>query len=216
MAAIDFPSPAVNGEQFTAGGSTWVYNGTTWQALRQAPVGPTGPQGATGPKGDTGPSGPTGPQGNVGPTGPDSTIAGPTGPTGVQGDRGATGPTGATGPIGPTGTTGPTGADSQVTGPLGPTGPRGPTGPTGPTGAASDIPGPTGPTGPPGKFTAGPTQPSLLTATNGDAWFDTQTGITYIFYDGVFVQAAGGNVGPTGAAGGQGNYKISTSWWLGV
>lgn len=216
MSAIDFPFPAETGEEFTAGGSTWVFNGTVWQVLRQAPVGPTGPQGATGPTGATGGIGATGPQGDVGPTGPDSTVAGPVGPTGPEGDRGATGSTGPTGPQGPTGSIGPTGADSQVTGPQGPTGPRGPTGPLGPTGADSDVPGPLGPTGPPGKFTASPTQPSLETSTNGDAWFDTQTGITYVFFEGVFVQAAGGNLGPTGPAGGQGNYKISTSWWLGV
>jgi hypothetical protein len=216
VAAIDFPDPVVVGEEFTSGGQTWVWTGTAWEALRVTPTGPTGPQGIQGPTGATGAQGDTGPQGIIGPTGPVSDVAGPTGPTGAQGVIGLTGPQGPTGEQGPRGFTGPTGADSNVTGPQGPTGPRGQTGPTGPTGADSDVPGPTGPIGPVGKFTASPTQPDLLTATNGDAWFDTNTGKTYVFFDGVFVEAAGGNSGPTGATGPRTSFAISTSWWLGV
>jgi len=117
---------------------------------------------------------------------------------------------------GPRGFTGPTGADSNVTGPQGPTGPRGVTGPTGTTGPQSEVPGPTGPTGPVGKFTASPTQPDLLTAVNGDAWFDTNTAITYVFYNGVFIETQGGSTGPAGATGPVGSFAVSTSWWLGT
>ena len=216
MAAIDFPDPTVVGEEFTVNNQTWVWDGTAWQALRVTPTGPTGPQGAQGPAGATGPQGLTGPQGIAGPTGPVSDVAGPIGPTGPTGTQGITGPQGLQGIQGPIGVTGPTGADSNVTGPQGPTGPRGQTGPTGSTGPASEGPGPTGPTGPVGKFTASPTQPELSTATDGDTWFDTSTAITYVYYNGVFVQTQGGQVGPTGPRGLQSSFAVSTSWWLGV
>lgn len=216
MPSIDFPSDPLLGAEYTSGGQTWVWDGTKWNAKRQAPQGPTGPQGDTGPTGPQGPTGSTGPQGVTGPTGAPSTVTGPTGPTGPQGFEGEPGPQGPTGPLGPTGPTGPQGNDSFVTGPTGPTGPRGVTGPTGPTGAQSEVPGPTGPTGPVGKFTASPTQPSIETSTNGDAWFDTNTGKTYVFFEGVFVEAAGGTVGPTGPRGVEGTLAVSTSWWLGV
>jgi hypothetical protein len=78
------------------------------------------------------------------------------------------------------------------------------------------VPGPTGPTGPQGKFTVGPVQPDPELSTNGDTWFDSNTAKTYVFYEGVFVEAAGGNQGPTGPTGGAGSFKITTSWWLGV
>lgn len=146
------------------------------------------------------PTGPTGPQGIAGPTGPQG-ITGPQGPTGSQGIRGFTGPTGA---------------DSYVTGPQGPTGPRGQTGPTGPVGADSQVPGPTGPTGPVGKFIASPTQPSIESSVNGDAWFDTNTAITYVFTNGVFVQTQGGSTGPQGPTGSKGSFSTTVSWWLGV
>ena len=216
MAAIDFPTPEEIGEEFTSGGNTWIWSGTVWQVKRAAPQGPTGPQGATGPTGAAGAAGPTGPQGDTGPTGPDSTVPGPTGPTGALGPLGPTGSQGPTGPLGPTGPTGPQGADSFVTGPTGARGFAGPTGPTGATGPISDVPGPTGPTGPAGKFVASPTQPSLLTSVNGDAWFNTQNSKTYVFLEGIYVEVASGNTGATGPAGRPGAYKISTSWWLGV
>ena len=216
MAAIDFPEPAVVGEEFTFGGQTWVWTGIAWEALRVTPTGPTGPQGIQGPTGAAGAKGDTGPQGIIGPTGPVSDVAGPTGPTGSQGVIGPTGPQGLQGDQGPRGFTGPTGADSQVPGPQGPTGPRGQTGPTGPTGADSDVPGPTGPTGPPGKFVAGPTQPDIETSTNGDTWFNTNNARTYVFFNGVFVETASGTIGPTGARGVPGTLAVSTSWWLGV
>jgi hypothetical protein len=120
VTAIDFPdTPSVN-DEFTAGNSTWKWNGDYWALLRVAPEGPTGP---TGPQGGLGPTGAAGPEG--GPTGP-------TGPQGVDGPTGATGPQGVTGP------------QSTVTGPQGPVGPQGA------TGAASSVTGPTGPQGPTG------------------------------------------------------------------
>jgi hypothetical protein len=216
VAAIDFPTPAEVGEEFTAGGHTWIYTGTVWEVKRTAPLGPTGSIGPTGPQGIQGPTGPQGDQGGTGPTGPDSTVPGPTGPTGDLGPQGPLGPTGATGPQGPRGFTGPTGADSFVTGPQGPTGPRGVIGPTGPTGSASTVPGPIGPTGPQGKFTAGPSQPDVELAQNGDAWFDTNTAKTYVYYDGVFVEVASGAAGVTGPRGISGSLAVSQSWWLGV
>jgi hypothetical protein len=53
-------------------------------------------------------------------------------------------------------------------------------------------------------------------STNGDAWFNTSDAKTYVFFDGVFVETAGGNIGATGPQGNPGSYKITTSWWLGV
>lgn len=85
---IDFPnSPSVN-DTFTAGGTTWIWNGTVWNTVTTA-------------VGATGPTGPQGPTGATGPTGAASTV---------------TGPTGATGPTGPTGPTGSAASIADVTG----------------------------------------------------------------------------------------------------
>jgi collagen type VII alpha len=216
MTAIDFPTPVVVGEQFTVGGQTWTWTGTVWEALRVTPTGPTGPQGIQGPTGALGPTGSTGPQGIQGPTGPVSDVAGPQGVTGPTGPQGVTGPQGPTGSQGVRGFTGPTGADSNVTGPQGPTGPRGQTGPTGSTGAQSEVPGPTGPTGPIGKFTASSTQPNLEGLVNGDAWFDTNTAKTYVYFNGVFIETSSGSQGATGPTGSQSTFAVSTAWWLGI
>lgn len=181
-------------------------------------TGPTGPTGATGLQGPTGPTGDTGAQGPTGPTGATG-AQGPTGPTGAQGpqgDVGATGPTGATGDQGPTGPTGTTGAQGPTgptgsQGPTGPTGPEGVAGPTGPTGATgsqgptgptggSGPTGPTGPTGPQGAAgSVGPTGPGVALQTTapasptaGNLWYNTDTGQTFIYYDGFWSE-----VGPT-------------------
>lgn len=61
-----------------------VWDGSAWQVVGSAAIGPSGP---TGPTGATGATGPTGSTGEIGPTGP-------TGPTGDTGPTGATGPTG--------------------------------------------------------------------------------------------------------------------------
>ena len=69
---LSFPStPALN-DTYTTGGSTWVWNGTTWDLVRQA-AGPTGPTGNTG---DTGPTGATGGTGATGPTGLTAVVSG--------------------------------------------------------------------------------------------------------------------------------------------
>jgi hypothetical protein len=131
--------------------------------------------------------------GTPGPTGP----AGPTGPTGEAGPAGTAGAVGDTGPTGPEGDP----AEFYVgeTPPENPTpgqiwikstdatqytyidnfwvevsGAQGPTGPTGATGA-------TGPTGPMGKFTSSDTAPS--SPANGDAWFNSNRGKTYVYYN---------------------------------
>jgi hypothetical protein len=49
MSVIDFPnSPSVN-DTFTAAGTTWVWDGVSWNVVRTPIVGPTGPTGPTGP-----------------------------------------------------------------------------------------------------------------------------------------------------------------------
>jgi hypothetical protein len=74
--AIDFPnSPSVN-DLHTVGNRVWIWNGTSWDAVRNSvpyetgATGPTGSTGAVGQTGSTGPTGPTGPTGNTGETGP--------------------------------------------------------------------------------------------------------------------------------------------------
>ena len=123
--AIDFPNTPSLNQIYTAGGTSWQWNGLHWSVVRIA----TGPTGPTGPTGSQGPTGPTGPQGN---TGAASTVAGPTGPTGPTGATGAQGSTGSQGPTGATGSQGPTG-------PTGPTGGTGLTGNTGATGSSGGI-----------------------------------------------------------------------------
>jgi hypothetical protein len=48
---INFPSSPVNGQVFTAGDFSWMWNSAsaTWTLRAQFPTGPTGPTGATGP-----------------------------------------------------------------------------------------------------------------------------------------------------------------------
>jgi hypothetical protein len=111
---------------------------------------------------------------------------------------------------------------------------QGVTGPTGPVSTEpSSVPGPTGPTGSWNySSTTAPTG-----ATEGDAWFDPNTGGIFIYYDGYWVEAgaapvgptgpsgndgatgptgAQGATGPTGLAGDAGSGAISIAWWLGV
>jgi hypothetical protein len=149
-------------------------------------TGPTGPTGLTGVTGNTG----AGTTGATGPTG----VPGETGNTGATGTNGSTGVTGSTGAVGNTGATGitgltgATGADSTVAGPTGPTG----SGTTGSTGATGDT----------GVFSTVDSVPP--TGDTGDAWFNANDGSVYVFYDGVWVEAVGGNIGPIGATGATG------------
>lgn len=86
-------------------GQAVVYNGSSYVALKDSPVGipitsedyllvaaagTTGPQGIQGEKGEVGPQGPVGPQGKSGAQG----LMGPEGPAGIQGPIGPMGPTG--------------------------------------------------------------------------------------------------------------------------
>ena len=57
--AIDFPNSPTVSQSFTAGGSTWIWDGIAW-TLQRITTGAQGPQGEVGPQG---PQGPTGPQG---------------------------------------------------------------------------------------------------------------------------------------------------------
>lgn len=81
--------------------------------------------------------------------------------------------------------------------------PTGPTGATGATGAS----GPTGPTGTSGQFTAQANTPPASPSA-GDAWFNTEDGAVYIYYDSFWVEVGtsefGGATGPAGVAGASG------------
>lgn len=149
--AIDFPNSPTLNQSFTAGGNTWIWDGTAW-TLQRITTGEQGPQGEVGPQGPQGIQGPQGTSINVKPSvatvsalpstgnsandarivdadgdlyiwgGSSWTSAGQiVGPQGPQGIQGETGATGATGAAGPQGLKGDTGA----TGPQGPQGPQG-------------------------------------------------------------------------------------------
>ena len=73
----------------------------------------------------------------------------------------------------------------------------GETGPTGPTGADSTVVGPTGPTG----IFAISSETPPESADEGDAWFNSDTGQIFIYYDSYWVESASSNVGPAGDTG---------------
>ena len=176
--------------------------------------GPTGPAGPSGPQGDAstvpGPSGPSGPQGDTGPTGPIGLdgATGPQGPSGASGSAGPQGPSGVDGATGPQGPTGPSGP--SVIGPQGLTGPQGPTGPEGPSGPSgvgvmgpAGNQGPTGPQGPQGPgVTVNATAPG--SPSQGDLWYDTDDGNTYIYVNSSWVDSNPSTPGPQGPQGPQG------------
>jgi hypothetical protein len=105
------------------------------------------------------------------------------GPTGLQGFQGAKGDQGDVGPTGPTGATG---AASTVVGPTGPTGERGEVGQRGDTGET----GLTGPTGPDAVYFTGSAPPE--SPEEGDIWFNSDLGGTYLYYDNFWVGVGGG------------------------
>ena len=124
-----------------------------------------------------------------------------TGDVGAQGNTGAQGETGATGVTGAQGETGVTGAQGQT----GVTGAAGQTGATGVTGAQGET-GVTGPTGADGQFSTTESSPPTSPAPEtGDAWFDPSSGLVFVYYDGYWVEAVGGNIGPTGLTGATGS-----------
>lgn len=174
----------------------------------------TGDVGAAGETGATGVTGPTGAQGETGVTGAvgNTGAQGETGVTGAQGETGVTGAVGATGAVGQTGATGAQG-ETGVTGAQGETGPTGAVGETGATGAQGET-GVTGATGDDGQFTT-VTGSAPTGAETGDAWFDPSSGLVFVYYDGYWVEAVGGNIGPTGitgATGAQGNTGATGSF----
>jgi len=149
--AIDFPnSPSLN-QSFTAGGNTWIWDGTAW-TLQRITTGEQGPQGEVGPQGPQGIQGPQGTSINVkssvatvgalpltGNSANDARIVDADGDlyiwggsswtsagqiVGPQGPQGLQGATGATGPQGTQGIQGVKG-DTGLTGPQGPQGAQG-------------------------------------------------------------------------------------------
>ena len=94
-------------------------------------------------------------------------------------------------------------AQEDFMGETGPTGPTGPQGPIGPDGGPTGATGPTGPTGPEGKFATENTTPPVGTR-EGEAWFDSEDGRIYIWYDGYWVETASSVSGATGPTGPQG------------
>jgi hypothetical protein len=134
-----------------------------------------------------------GPQGPAGPTGPQ-------GPQGLKGDTGDTGLAGAQGPVGPQGSVGPAGS----TGPAGPQGPQG----------AQGLTGLTGPEGTRATFSITSSTPPI-TPISGQAWFNSDNGKSYTYYDSYWVETGSslsgpaGPQGPTGATGPQGPQGVS-------
>ena len=136
----------------------------------------------------------------------------------IQGPAGATGATGATGPQGPQGIQGIQGVkgDTGATGATGPQGPQGPIGLTGiqgPVGPQGDI-GLTGAQGPQATFSiTSATAPS--NPIEGQAWFNSLNGKSYIYYDSYWVEIGSslsgpaGETGPQGPAGPQGPQGVS-------
>lgn len=212
MSSLNFPDSPEVGEEFSAGGNTWIWDGSAWSVLRVAPegpIGPTGPQGVIGPTGVQGPTGPIGATGATGATGNPGTGVTILGSyeteellpeTGTEGDsyfvgedlyvwndlvEGWVNVGPIRGPEGPTGATGATGAEGPI-GPIGETGPTGEIGETGPTGPQG-VPGAQGEEGQPGApgldGATGPTGPTGSQGPTGPA---------------------NGPTGPTGATGASG------------
>jgi hypothetical protein len=186
---INFPIPTSVGEQFSAGGKTWQWNGFAWDSLAN-----TAAIGATGATGSTGATGVAGVDGATGATGAGTQGAtGSTGATGVAGLDGATGATGVAGDVGATGATGVAGGQGS-TGATGVTGNDGATGSTGATGIAGTD-GATGATGTSGgQGSTGATGTQGSTGATGVAGNDGSTGATGI-------QGSTGSTGATGTAG---------------
>lgn len=203
MAYIDFPTSPTNGEVYSFGGRSWIFNGKAWQLITVVPqgaVGYTGSRGETGyvgsasivpgPLGYTGSRGAgyTGSQGEIGPTGYTGSLgytgsqgAGFTGSQGVQGYTGSRGGAGATGFTGSRG-------DAGIQGNVGYTGSRGVDGLIGRDGYTGSI-GYTGSQGIPG-----------ITGYTGSA-STVQGPIGYTGSAGAGYTGSQGEIGYTGSAG---------------
>jgi len=192
------------------------------------PQGPTGPETSidigtidTGLPGSTAAASVTGPPGSQllsltipqGPTGPETSITIGTVETSLPG---ATGAVSISGPAGDqvlsfTLAMGPTGPETSISLGTVDTSLPGGTGAASITGPAGDqvlsLTIPQGPTGPGGVYqysVTGPTAPTTINGeavANGDAWFNSETGRFYIYYDGFWVENTSNLVGPTGPAG---------------
>jgi hypothetical protein len=123
----------------------------------------------------------------------------------IQGPQGLQGPQGPQGIQGLKGDKGDTGADSTVPGPQGAQGIQGPIGPQGiqgPVGPQGDI-GLTGEQGPQSTFSiTSATPPS--SPIEGQAWFNSLNGKSYIYYDSFWVEVGSSLSGPAGEPGEQG------------
>jgi hypothetical protein len=189
----DYPTgPDFDGQSFLINGSLYVWSTATsaWTNVGNI-AGPTGPQGPTGARGITGPTGSTGPT---------STVPGPTGPTGSRGESGASivlkgsVPAAENLPISGNQVNDAyiVDADGNIyiwdgnswndAGQI-----------VGPTGA-------TGPTGRYGQFTLESSTPPSG-ALYGDAWFNSNNGKVYVFYDDYWVEVGASQIGPTGPQG---------------
>ena len=171
---------------FVGTGVAATGNGADKTITITAGSGPTGPTGAQGDDGATGAQGATG-----------SGAQGAAGPTGAQGATGSTGAQGATGPTGAQGATGSTGSQGATgsTGAQGSGGSTGPTGAQGAAGAGSNV----------SISSSPPTSPS---PSDGDLWWDDDTGKLYIYYEdgssNQWVETTGGATGSQGATGSTG------------
>jgi hypothetical protein len=202
MTAIDFPNDPELNETFTAGNTTWQWDGSVWSVIRTPIVGPTGPAGETGTTGATG----------------------PTGTPGATGETGPTGPTGAQGVWTTTESAPPAIADEGDSWFDPNTGGifiyydgywveagAAPVGPTGPQGTSLRILGTV------------PLIANLPMVSNqpGDGYIVQEDGGHVWFWDSVNSEwdDAGsiyGPTGPTGPAGDAGAGSLNLSWWLGV
>ena len=117
----------------------------------------------------------------------------------IQGPQGAIGATGETGPQGPQGIQGIQGlkgdtGDTGATGAQGPQGPQGETGAQGPVGPQGDI-GLTGAQGPQATFSITSETPPAAPL-EGQAWFNSLDGKSYIYYDSYWVEIGSSYLAP--------------------
>jgi hypothetical protein len=183
-------------------GRSYVYYDSFWVELTPGVEGPTGPTGASGAQGATGPTGPQGTDihfaGSVANVGSLPTAGNSVNDAYIVDADGnlyvwnGTSFDDAGQIVGPQGIQGETGA-------------TGPTGPTGAEGAASTVTGPagaTGPTGADGVYQVSATAPA--SPVEGDVWFNSTTGRTFVYYDGFWVESSTAVIGPTGPEGATG------------